>query len=99
LARVLTPDSIRQFFEMHREEFDGTEIRASQIFLKLKYPTNEAERKQALDKLGQIRAEITSGKTSFADAARQHSESPSREMGGDVGFFGFRGKMPRDFTK
>jgi parvulin-like peptidyl-prolyl isomerase len=99
LARVLTPEGIREFFEMHREEFDGTELRASQIFLKLNEQANETERKQVLDKLSRVRSEIRSGKISFADAARQHSESPSRETGGDVGFFGFRGKMPLAFTK
>lgn len=99
LSRVLTPESVREFFQSHRSEFDGTEVRASQIFLKLNEPGNEAERKAALEKLQQIRSEITSGQITFAEAAHKYSESPSREMGGDVGFFAYKGKMPLSFTQ
>jgi parvulin-like peptidyl-prolyl isomerase len=31
---------------------------------------------------------------SFAEAARQHSTSPSARQGGDLGYFRFQGRMP-----
>lgn len=40
----------------------------------------------------EIREQVASGRISFEDAARQHSEDGSAQAGGDVGFFG-RGQL------
>lgn len=40
----------------------------------------------------EVREQIASGRISFEDAARQHSEDGSAQAGGDVGFFG-RGQL------
>ncbi len=99
LGRVLTQSTLQAEFEKHRAEYDGTEFRASQIFLKLT-PTDPASKaKEAEDKLARLRAEIAAGKISFADAARRDSEAPSAANGGDVGFFAFRGTMPADVCR
>jgi parvulin-like peptidyl-prolyl isomerase len=99
LGRVLTQSTLQAEFEKHRAEYDGTEVRASQIFLKLT-PTDPASKaKEAEDKLGRLRAEIVAGKISFADAARRDSEAPSAANGGDVGYFAFRGTMPADVCR
>lgn len=99
LRLVLTPERVREFFQRHRAEFDGTRVRASQIFLKLPENASDLERNERKQKLQAIREEITSGKPSFAEAARKYSEAPTRENGGDVGFFPFRGQMPRWFSE
>ena len=99
LGRVLTPQSIRDEFESHRSELDGTEVRASQIFLKLPENADPAAVRAAEEKLARLRQEILTGKISFAEAARQHSEAPSAADGGDLGWFGFRGKMPPEICR
>ncbi|MBW3541266.1 MAG: peptidylprolyl isomerase [Planctomycetes bacterium] len=93
---LITPQRLREYFDKHRAEFDGTEIRASQIFLKA---DTEAERTAALERLRGLREEITAGRIAFADAAKQHSQAPTAEKGGDMGFFPFRGRMPRDIAR
>lgn len=45
----------------------------------------------------QIKLQIERGE-SFEDLAREKSECPSREKGGDLGWFG-RGKMAKPFEK
>ena len=97
--QMVTAKRLRQFFEKHREEFDGTEVRASQILIKLPKENPDPAIKSATETLKQIRMAIAVGDISFADAARKHSEAPSKDQGGDVGYFPFRGKMPVEFTR
>jgi parvulin-like peptidyl-prolyl isomerase len=99
LGRVLTQTTLQDEFERHRAEYDGTEVRASQIFIKVGPEDPPSKAKEAIEKLGALRAEITSGKISFADGARKYSEAPSAEKGGDVGYFPFRGPMPAEVCR
>ncbi|HUG90071.1 MAG TPA: peptidylprolyl isomerase [Planctomycetaceae bacterium] len=93
---LITPQRLREYFAAHRRRFDGTEIRASQVFLKA---GSDAERAAALERLRVLRDEIAAGNRSFADAAREHSAAPSAAAGGDVGWFPFRGRMPGEFSR
>jgi len=99
LGRVLTQQAIRDEYDRHRSELDGTEVRASQIFLKLPETADAAQVKSAEEKLSKLRAEIVAGEIKFADAARRYSEAPSAADGGDVGWFAFRGKMPPEICR
>lgn len=97
-ARQIIPKmEVKQRFEEHRAEFDGTQIRASQIVLKR--PKDAAGQRKALQRLQQLRSEIVAGKITFAEAARKHSTSPTAKSGGDLGYFPFRGKMPLEIAR
>ena len=63
-----------------------TEVRASHILV-----DNEEHAKQ-------IKLEIERDESTFEELAKEHSDCPSREKGGDLGFFG-RGKMAKPFEK
>ncbi len=95
----VTLPQTREYFENHRAELDGTQLRARQIFLKLPPNPTEADQAAKRSQLKELRSQIESGKLTFADAARKHSESPSKEQGGDVGLFGARGKLPTPVTR
>jgi peptidyl-prolyl cis-trans isomerase C len=99
LGRVLTQQAIRDEYDRHRSELDGTEVRASQIFLKLPETATAAQVKSAEEKLAKLRSEIVAGEIKLADAARRYSEAPSATDGGDVGWFAFRGKMPPEICR
>ncbi len=98
LIQTVKDQQIEQYFELHRTELDGTEVRASQIFVKVADLKNPKQVEEALAKLAKIRKVITDG-LDFASAASKYSEAPSRDKGGDVGFFLTEGKMPKAFTK
>lgn len=98
LSQTVKEQQLQAYFDEHRVELDGTEVRASQIFLKIPEPKDPEQVQQTLAKLGKIRQVIVDG-LDFASAARKYSESPSREKGGDVGYFLTEGKMPKAFTK
>lgn len=98
VRQAATERDIQQYFQDHRPELDGTRVRVRQIVRKLP-PDASAEQSQAIQLgLERLRQEIEAGKMSFAEAARQHSESPSAEHGGDVGWIGAPGKLPPQLT-
>lgn len=63
-----------------------SEVRASHILV-----DNEEHAKQ-------IKLELERSDKTFAELAKEKSEGPSGENGGDLGFFG-RGKMAKPFEK
>jgi peptidyl-prolyl cis-trans isomerase C len=97
--RTITHEQIKTYFEQHKQELDGTQLRGSQIFLKLPKQPTETEITAKKEKLVELRHDIQSGKLTFADAAKRNSEAPSKENGGDVGLFGWRGKLPLAVSK
>src|SRR6185436_2702944 len=46
-----------------------------------------------------LRKEIVGKKLTFEEAARKHSQAPSKEQGGDVGDFPYAGKMFAQFSR
>ncbi len=99
VRHTVTLPQTKDYFEQHRAESDGTQLLARQIFLKLPLKPTEAEVTAKTNRLKDVRSQIAAGKISFADAAKMHSESPAKEQGGDVGSFGFRGKLPSPVTR
>ena len=99
VRRAITNQQLRDYFQKHRTELDGSEVRASQIFLKVRADADKDEWMAAEEKLRAVRKEVLDGKLSFADAAKRHSAAPSAKKGGEVGFFPFRGKMPAEFSR
>jgi peptidyl-prolyl cis-trans isomerase C len=94
VRQTVSEEQLRQHFERHQAEFDGTEVRASQIVIGTPAAADEAAWSAAEQRVTDIRSEIAAGKVSFADAARRHSSSPSGRDGGDLGFFAYRGRLP-----
>lgn len=97
--QTITLPQTKDYFEQHRSELDGTQLRARQIFLKLPANAAETEIMAKVSRLKELRSQISSGKIKFEEAAMMFSESPSKNQGGDVGQFGPRGKLPTPVTK
>ncbi len=74
---------IKERYRLHINDYtDPAKVRLREIVLRFD-ETNEIEQGR---KARQIRADIEQG-ADFAEVARMHSESGSREAGGDLGFF------------
>lgn len=94
LKRVITDGQLAALFAERRAQFDGTRVRARQIVIAVSHDADEEEWRSAEQVLTQVRGEIAGGEIGFAEAARQYSTSPSRDEGGDLGFFRFHGRVP-----
>ena len=93
----VTDETAEQYFNTHKKEFDGTQVKASHILLKYDPSSSAEEKKAANDKIAAIRQEIVGG-TDFAEAAKKHSACPSSAQGGDLGFFARHGQMVEPFA-
>ena len=99
LARYVTDQRLESYFESHRRQFDGTEIAVSHVLLRLPAGGGPGAIDDLVKQAEAIREEITSGKTSFAEAARRHSAGPSAAEGGRLGFIARRGAMAEAFSR
>lgn len=98
LDRYMTDANLEKYFEDHRVEFDGSQLRVSHILFQAD-PADADALGEARREAEAVRAEIAGGKLTFADAARQHSDSPTADKGGDLGFIGRHEPMPESFSK
>ena len=87
-----TDDEVAAFYAAHKDEYVAAEqVLCQHILVK---GTDDA----ALDKIKDIRARIVEGKADFAEEAKKHSDCPSGQQGGSLGWFG-RGMMVPEFDK
>lgn len=77
-------DEVKAYYETHKDEFvTPIRLRASHILIH-----TESEAKEILQKLG--------AGVDFAQLAREYSKDPSKEKGGDIGYFS-RGQLIPEF--
>ena len=87
MEKVTVDDAqVKAYYDAHPEQFQrGSQVKAGHILV----DSEEEARK--------IAGEIAEGKA-FSDAAREYSTCPSKEKGGDLGYFG-KGQMAPEFEK
>ncbi|MDZ4685156.1 MAG: peptidylprolyl isomerase, partial [Planctomycetaceae bacterium] len=95
VEQTVTPEQIRSHFDEHRAELDGTRVRVLHLFRKA---TSAGDIAAAEALLKTVRNDVEQKRTTFAAAVKQHSQSPSANDGGDVGWIVGRGKLPDELT-
>ena len=100
LDEQLADANLQRYFDKHRAEFDGTKVRVAHLLLKApESSASQAAWNELLEQAVAIRQQVTSGKLTFADAVKKHSQAPTAESGGDIGFIGRHAPMPEAFSK
>jgi parvulin-like peptidyl-prolyl isomerase len=90
-------ENLKKYFDLHRSDFDGSELKVAHILLKV--PAGDEQKlKTALESAAAIRAEIGAGKISFAEAAKKHSQAPTAKDGGNIGVIRRHEPMPDVFN-
>jgi parvulin-like peptidyl-prolyl isomerase len=94
----LTDDAVAAYFEKHRRQFDGSRLRVSHILFSLSKNADEKAAAEAIERAAKLRQRIVAGEISFADAAKQFSDAPSKADGGDIGEITRRGEQHDAFA-
>jgi hypothetical protein len=95
LEKSVTAQRLQEYFADHRREFDGTRLRVAQILLQ--WPDDPQARDGVVQRAASLRADITAGKLSFAEAAQKYSQSPSARAGGALAWISRHEPMPEFF--
>ena len=98
LKQRIGDKELTDYAAKNREVFDGSEVRASHILVEVPSDADAGARSAAKAKIERLRKELAGG-LAFAEAARKYSDCPSKDEGGDVGWFPRRGKMVESFAK
>ena len=91
-----TDAEIKEYYTANQSQFDTPEtVHARHILIKVSDKDDEKIKAEKMAKIEGIRKQLLGG-ADFEKLAREHSECPSKEKGGDLGTFS-RGKMVKPF--
>ena len=99
VAKVSVSDEeVQGFYDENPEQFTEPEqVQASHILAMVESDASQEEKDAARKKIGDILTQVNAGED-FAELAKEHSDCPSKEQGGDLGFFA-RGQMVQPFEE
>jgi parvulin-like peptidyl-prolyl isomerase len=97
LGKELDDQKLKAYFEQNKAAYDETEVKASHVLVDTRTMKTDEELAQAKNKINKAKADVGAGKD-FADIAKQYSDCPSKEKGGDLGFFKRKGQMVEPFA-
>ncbi|MGA2400482.1 MAG: peptidylprolyl isomerase [Syntrophobacteraceae bacterium] len=84
---AVTPEEAKAFYDANPDVFKTPEmVRASHILVKVDQKASAEEKAKALEKIKGIQKRIQGGED-FATVAKEVSDCPSKENGGDLNFF------------
>lgn len=98
LDNFLTDNNLNKYFEKHRKQFDGTELRVAHVLLKPDDPTKRDSWEKAYGHAKAVYADIASEKLTFEKAVIEYSSGATKINKGELGWINWRGPMAREFT-
>jgi parvulin-like peptidyl-prolyl isomerase len=90
LQACMSEQQAKKYYEDNKPFFDRIIVTASHILLKLPANATPEQKKALANRAEVIRQEIMTGKMTFEAAAKQYSECPSKEKGGNIGPFQYK---------
>jgi len=99
LEKFVTDQNLERYFGKHRRDFDGTELQVAHILFRIKPRGDEQAVSEAIGLAERVQREIQSGELTFANAAKQYSQTPTADNGGDIGYISRHQPMPEPFSR
>jgi parvulin-like peptidyl-prolyl isomerase len=91
----VTDKEVKEFYEKNPDAFkQEAQVRAAHILVQIKNSTDEEAKK----KINDIYEKLKKGEA-FDKLAKEYSDCPSKEHGGDLGYFKRNGQMVEEFSK
>ena len=88
----VTDEDIKNFYQENSDKLkEEPQVKASHILIGVDASAKDEDKKKAKEKAEALLKEIKGGKD-FAEAAKMNSTCPSKDQGGDLGWFG-KGQM------
>ncbi len=96
----VSDDEIQAHYEKNKSSYDRPEmVKASHILISTDGAVTNEDRAAARKKAEEALAEVRKPDADFAQVARERSACPSKERGGDMGFFPRHGAMVEPFAE
>jgi peptidyl-prolyl cis-trans isomerase C len=97
IAKIeVTEESAKQYYESNKKEFESSEeVKASHILCKIPEGATQEQKDEVLGKIKRVQERLKAGEK-FEDLAKEVSDCPSSQKGGDLGFF-TKGRMVKNF--
>jgi peptidyl-prolyl cis-trans isomerase C len=83
----VSDQQVEKYYHDNKDLFDQVMVRASEILLRVPAQCSESEKAQVKGRLAELRSKILSKDIDFAKAAKQFSQGPTRDLGGDLNWF------------
>jgi parvulin-like peptidyl-prolyl isomerase len=99
LGRFLPDAKAKEYYDANKLFFDKVFVKASHILIKLPPNPSKEQRDKAMQQMLVWRQDIVTGKAKFEDIARQHSQCPTKDKGGDIGQFPYKFVVVPEFAK
>ncbi len=94
----ITDEELNAYYENNPDQFETPEqVKARHILIKTDAEADEAEKQAARKKIKELEKRIEEGEK-FSEVAKEESECPSSERGGDLGYFS-KGQMVKPFEE
>lgn len=83
----VTDEEVQKYYDEQKEQFQEQEqIQASHILIQVAQDASDEDKEAARKKIDEVLVLAKEGKD-FAELAKEYSEGPSKDQGGDLGFF------------
>ncbi|MHB1424721.1 MAG: peptidylprolyl isomerase [Gemmataceae bacterium] len=82
----VTEQELERCYQSNKDLFDQIRVRVREIVLRVPTQAAPSERELAKNHLKELRDKIVANQIKFEDAAKEFSQSPSKDQGGDLDF-------------
>ncbi|MBI2471770.1 MAG: peptidylprolyl isomerase [Planctomycetes bacterium] len=92
----LDDQTLEKYFEGNKSLFNGESVKVSHILVDTRTLKTQEELSHALEQIKSVKREIDRG-AAFDEMAKKHSDCPSAQNGGDLGFIQRKGNLAKSF--
>jgi parvulin-like peptidyl-prolyl isomerase len=82
--KTVTEPDLEKCYQENKDLFDQVRVRVSEIVFRVPTQTSPSERELARSRLKELRDKILANQITFEDAAKQFSQSLTKDQGGDL---------------